>query len=395
MTPPKQDQQLQGSKDQPNQPPSFVTEQALEKTLNNLVQEMRKELASIRSEIRSSQVPTPQPTPQPVSNQSSLPSQSAFSQPASSATQPIITQSSAESDKRWRPEEIGYFDGSRDADVYTFTDRLTSIAELKTSKVVQANLVTLLKDTAFNWYHYELTNDVKWALNASTSIDPWCQALIRRFAPSHSDLVGQLEASHYTRKDAATKKDATAYIQDLMRICKGLGWKQSDALMAAFHHFEPGLQRDLDPPTDLNGFIQQVQVRQAAWFQIYAGYGSSKPQPPRPPSLRPSQSYIPSRSQPPIRSSYSNQSNPQRQITYGPPAQPRAYWAKQEEDYNDYTYDAPSDAWIAVPEHEHGPGHTPRRWGNTHNGGGSEAMANWAAAGEDHRCTQQGCTHYH
>ena len=80
---------------------------------------------------------------------------------------------------------------------------------------------------------------------------------------------------------------------------------------------------------------------------------------------------MPTRSQPPQyplnRPSYPNQSNQLRQITdrqsNGPPAQPRAYWAEAEEDYNDYTYDAPSDAWIAVPGHP--PGHTPRRWGNT------------------------------
>ena len=196
-------------------------------------------------------MPTPQPTPQPGPNQSSLPSQSAFSQPATQ----LITALSAETDKRWRPEDVGYFDGSRDTDVYAFTDRLTSITELKTSKLVQANLVTLLKDTAFNWYHYELTNDVKWALNASTSIDPWCQALIRRFAPSHLDLMSQLEASRYTRKDVSNKKDATAYIQDLMRVCKGLHWNQSDALMTAFHHFESSLQQTLDPPANLNDFI--------------------------------------------------------------------------------------------------------------------------------------------
>ena len=303
-------------------------------------------------------------------------------------SQPVTPQPT--DDKRWRPEEIGQYNGT--GDVYAFTDRIASIAELKGPKLIQTNLVTVLKGVAFNWYHYELTDVVKWALNTSESINPWCQALIERFRPTQSELISQLESTRYTRKDAANKRDATAYIQDLMRISKGLNWNQSDGLMTAFHHFDPSLQRDLDPPIDLNQFIRQVQLRQSAWFQIYAGYGSSKPQPSRPSSFLPAKSP----QQQSYRPSYPNQSNQLRQITdkssNGPP---RVYWASQEEeeDYNDYTYDAPSDAWIAAPDH--GPGHTPRRWGNTHDVGGSEAVANWTSAGEDHRCTHHGCTHYH
>ena len=116
--------------------------------------------------------------------------------------------------------------------------------------------MTVLKEVAFNWYHYELPNVVKWALNTNESINPWCQALIERFGPTQSELMSQLESSRYTRKDAANKKDATAYIQDLMRIGKGLKWSQSEALLTAFHHFEPALQRDLDLPIDLTQFIR-------------------------------------------------------------------------------------------------------------------------------------------
>ena len=128
---------------------------------------------------------------------------------------PITPQSNAISqseDKRWRPEEIGYFDGLKDADVYAFTDRLIAIAVFKTPKLIQSNIVTLFKGVAFNWYHYELADMVKWALNTSETIDPWCQALIERFKPTQSDLISQLEATRYGRRDAANRNDATAYI---------------------------------------------------------------------------------------------------------------------------------------------------------------------------------------
>ena len=51
-------------------------------------------------------------------------------------------------DKRWRPEEIRSFDDI--GDMYAFTNRLASIAKLKTSKLIQINLVTLLKGIVFN-----------------------------------------------------------------------------------------------------------------------------------------------------------------------------------------------------------------------------------------------------
>ena len=294
-------QQQKPRSDQLDQPPTFVTEQAFNATIEGLAQEMKEELSSIRNEFKNEFYtgaaisPTPRPTPQPQLHPKQ-PTRSAFTQPA---TQPITVQP-AELDQRWSPEEIGYFNGSRD-DVHAFTDRLTSFAELNTAKVIQANLVTLLTDRAFEWYHYELANETKWALNASTSIDPWCQALIRRFGPSRSNLIGQLEACRYTRKDASDKKDATVYIQDIMRVAKCLNWPQQDILLTAFYHFEPILQETIDLPSDLDSFMQQVQLRQKEWHQIYAGYDFRAPQPTRSsyPSLRPQQSYQLPRTQQP------------------------------------------------------------------------------------------------
>ena len=63
----------------------------------------------------------------------------------------------------------------------------------------------------------------------------------------------------YTRKDAAEKKDATAYIQDIMRISKGLNWAQKDGLITAFHH--------------LTESVKQSQLRQSAWYAVCSAFG--------------------------------------------------------------------------------------------------------------------------
>ena len=345
---------------------------------------------STRMEVLEARSRSPTPTPQTTTPQ-----------PTASHTTPQATQPATQGeDKRWRPEEVGYFDGT--GDVIAFTDRLYSTASQKGVKLVQGNLVSVLQATAFNWYHYELDKDTKGIYNLNTRIDPWCEALIKRFGPTHSQLMTQLEACQYTRKDAAEKKDATAYIQDVMRITKGLNWAQKDGLMTAFHHFEAGLQRDLDPPEqgDLTEFIKQVQLRQSAWYSVYSSFGKSRPPDPHPPprQSRPYQPYQQYRQQPPQQQYRPPQQPPQqydrqpRPPAYPPNPKPAVYWANQEED--DWEYDPPSDSYHAYPSFQP-PGHTPRRYGNTHDGGGTEAMANWASAGEDHRCNHEGCTHYH
>lgn len=214
--------------------------------------------------------------------------------PQQSHQPPQVIQPAHE-DKRWRPEEVGYFDGT--GDVYTFIDRLNSVAANKGVKLVQTNLITTLKDKAFNWYHYELSKDTKDIYNLNALITLWCNAFIARFGPSHKELVARLEVCQYTRKDAANRKDVTEFIQEVMKITKYLQWPQQDGLMTAFHHFEAGLQRDLNPPSDLTSFIKQVQLRQEAWYQVYVAFDK-----PRPPDVSRSQQYQPR--QPPSQQPY-------------------------------------------------------------------------------------------
>ena len=238
-------------------PPTVTSIEAMFAQMMARLDEMSTRLGALEARSRPSspvhQTATPQSTPQ-------APQQQVTQQ----ATQPATQVTTVHEDKRWRPEDVGYFDGT--GDVYAFIDRLKSVANNKNKGVnlVQTNLITVLKDKAFNWYHYELSDHTKWGYNTNVLIDPWCDALVDRFGPSHKELVARLEAYQYTRKDAANRKDATEFIQEVMKITKGLKWPQQEGLITAFHHFEAGLQRDLDPPSDLTSFIKHVQLRQEA-----------------------------------------------------------------------------------------------------------------------------------
>ena len=84
---------------------------------------------------------------------------------------------------------------------------------------------------------------------------------------------------------------------------------------------------------------------------------------------------------------------PQQRLLPAPPGA-NAYFGDPDDDDEEWQYDAPTDSYHAAPTFQP-PGHTPRRYGNTHDGGGREARANWASVGDDHRCNHEGCTHYH
>ena len=77
--------------------------------------------------------------------------------PQTTTQQPEITP--PEADKQWRPEKVGYFDGT--SDVFALTDRLRSTASQKGVNLEQINLILVLKLTAFNWYQHEGRDNTK------------------------------------------------------------------------------------------------------------------------------------------------------------------------------------------------------------------------------------------
>ena len=60
-----------------------------------------------------------------------------------------------------------------------------------------------------------------------------------------------------------------------------------------FYYFEFNLQQTFDSLTNLNNFIDQIQLRQQSWFQIYVDYDKPRSSDPqlRSPYRSPSQQY--------------------------------------------------------------------------------------------------------
>ena len=135
-----------------------VTMEVVQAMMNSIMDELRRDMQAMTHRLTTrldevSRARSSSPISATQQIVTSTPPQSTQSAAQPITAQPIIAQSAVASlseDKRWRPEEIGQFDGT--GDVIAFVDRIRSVVTLKASKIVQANLITLLKDVAFNWY---------------------------------------------------------------------------------------------------------------------------------------------------------------------------------------------------------------------------------------------------
>ena len=374
--------------------------------------------------------PTPQPPDQSHLHSNQQPNQQSNQQPNTSQSSPHDEQPPPADDTttaRWRGEELGTFDPAVD-DVYTFTDRMHQVAGLRGHLLVQLNVSLQLKGLAKSWYEMELGPSDKAMLCEARSIHAWVNALIQRFRPAAADVLHQLEKAYYTRNDAAAKKDPVAFLHEILRLTRHDNRPDHERLTIAYIHFESQLRISLIAPrydTSISEFIEQLEGKKHAWYETYYLFGKRKdyfPSDPapsqqgndqRPPQRqqwsRNSQQQWPRNSgaqqqwprntvlQPTNSTPPPNRGPQQQQRLLPAPPGANAYFGDpqhEQDDDDEWQYDPPTDSYVAAPTFQP-PGHTPRRYGNTHDGGGREAQANWASAGDDHRCTHDGCTHYH
>ena len=341
------------------------------KDLRSEMSAMRSEMSSLRSrleswEARSGPVSATSDSREPRSGLATPTSSNPFtpSSPAPSASSALSVQqpigstnlpTTPEWDEEWDPEEFGYFHGNGD-DVHAFVDRLSMMAPRRGVRLIQANLFTLLKDNALNWYYCELSHDTRAAFDDDASLDPWCQALIKRFVPSYQESMRQLEACHYTRKDAANKKDAIDYIHRILRIARCLEWSRETGLYLAYNHFEAHLQVHLNPDNcSISQFIKQVQLRQDSWFKMYASFGKPSiapepklhQQPSRPLQSNQQQAHQPAH-QPHHQTHYQPHYQP-RQQQYHPPVRTPQQTYQFEEEEEEWMYDPPTDSHYPAP----------------------------------------------
>lgn len=55
---------------------------------------------------------------------------------------------------------------------------------------------------------------------SAPTIQTWVDALVQRFRPAAAVMSHQLEQTHYTRIDAAARRDPVAFLHEILRLTR-------------------------------------------------------------------------------------------------------------------------------------------------------------------------------
>ena len=105
-------------------------------------------------------------------------------------------------------------------DVYIFTNRLQDLAVQRGEADTMAVLTSCLRGSALMWYSMELTDLGRDLLRASTtSLDQWCDTLVKRFKTRTAVALSQLVGQTYTLNDIR-HTSPRAFIQQMLHLAK-------------------------------------------------------------------------------------------------------------------------------------------------------------------------------
>lgn len=136
--------------------------------------------------------------------------------------------------------------------------------------MVQLNLSLQLRGAATAWYDVELSSAAKTILCEAPSMQFWIDALLGRFKPSPALLLQQLEQTHYTRADAAAKRDPVTFFHEILRLTRHDNRPEHKRVTIAYTHFESQLRMNLPPPQfgdTIQGFIEHLEGERNAWYE--------------------------------------------------------------------------------------------------------------------------------
>lgn len=167
------------------------------------------------------------------------------------------------------------------------------------------------------WFHSELSPSERSKLH---TISAWIEALTRRFGPSKSEAMTAILNEHYTRVDAANRREPAAYLQAIIRHGKAAELPMSSYLAIAYQNVDPDLRRDLADPTDLSvsSFVKGMEAKKPIWFELYA---RRQPYPTPYPTNQPPRYRPPNPPNPPNTSNPAWNNHPQSTPSNRPPYQ--------------------------------------------------------------------------
>lgn len=158
-------------------------------------------------------------------------------------------------------------------DVHAFVDRLNDMLVVYGAPAIRTNLVKCLRGRANARYTTQLTPLEKEGLRNCDEISLWTNALVHKFKESATVALTRLNSVKYTISDARQKHEPTDYVYEIVRRAKAAGFDQTiQQLTYAYNGLEPELRALLDEPredTTIDGFIDAIERKKYAWFDVY------------------------------------------------------------------------------------------------------------------------------
>ena len=92
-------------------------------------------------------------------------------------------------------------------------------------------------------------------------------------------MLHRLEQTHYTRLDAAARRDPVAFLHEILRLTRHDNRPEHKRLTIGYIHFESQLRMSLIAPrydTGISEFIEQLEGKKHAWYETYQYFGKRK-----------------------------------------------------------------------------------------------------------------------
>ncbi len=159
--------------------------------------------------------------------------------------------------------------------VFSFTNRVQVKATMMEPATVHQNLDACLLGQADKWYTEELSHIQQVSLRLDTNgVEEWCKALEQRFQDPPSKSLTMLETTRYTVDDARKNHEPASYVQSIVVNGRNAGITTTDyaQVLLAYKHLDSELRLTLTEPTlqtTVAQFIEQLNSRKHAWFEIY------------------------------------------------------------------------------------------------------------------------------
>ena len=183
---------------------------------------------------------------------------------------------------RWRTEDVGFFDPRIETestepiiyqgkdivyrDVYLFTNRLKSIAQLKGKDAVRRNSQLCLRGYAMEWFTTELSLSEQ--ERCRRTLEKWIQTLIKRFKPDIEEADAVYRRERYTTQNAKEGDSIARHVHKMYRASKVLEVPEHTAVIAIWRSISPELRINVERPgrrTTISDLIQDCEELAETW----------------------------------------------------------------------------------------------------------------------------------